>query len=442
MDSRLVLGLVLALAIAVAPFVASAATTTYQTLASFDFLSSDEVSNFENMTLAGGVWNTTLTSYTVSGGKLNISNTDTSDALLIYPRTLNGYAEITLDQGAIGVFTNYNGTSTILTGYEIVKDSSGITVYEVNGTSKTAVASLTTTANTIIVTVMNGKFRVDLPDGTGIYEAPLDEAVLALGAPASDGSNPTYGVFDKVVLYGTYLSGQYEVDLGTKTVYAGDRVAEFSYDVSAYKDIQSAKLVVTMSTDSDPYLRYFIISTSDPGQNFWNPWPSSYLEKGTVAGGLTATVDVTNIIKSSPTGTFYVGISTFDSTGWKVSAKLVLDASAPSTSTDNTVETTTSKSLKEYFTGDNAKYLALGVGVIVLIALVAALAGGGRRRGITPLVTAVIILLVLGGIAAAVMAYFHPEYLTALAYGLGAIAILAIFILYAAPRKIPNPTKQ
>ena len=197
-----------------------------------------------------------------------------------------------------------------------------------------------------------------------------------------------------------------------------------------------------MSTDRDPYLRYFIISTSDPGQNFWNSWPSSYLEKGTVAGGLTATVDVTNIIKSSPTGTFYVGISTFDSTGWKVTAKLVLDASAPSTSTDNTVETTTSKSLKEYFTGDNAKYLALGVGVIALIALVAALAGGGRREGITPLVTAVIILLVLGGIAAAVMAYFHPEYLTALAYGLGAIAIIVIFLLVGAGKKIPNPVKQ
>lgn len=414
----------------VAPLASNATTVQYQVLASFDFLSSDEVSNFQNVTLAATTWNTTLTSYTVSSGDLNISNKDTSDALLVYPVTLNGYAEVTLSQGVIGVFSNYNGTNTVLTGYEIVKDSNGITVYTVNGTSKSAVASLTTSADTIEVMAQDGKFKVSLSDGTGIYEGSIGDAVIALGAPASDGTNPTYGVFDKVVLYGSMLAGSYEVDLGSKTVTPSSKVVSFSYDVSKYSNVQSAKLVITMTSNDDPYARYYVISlNSDPGTDY-NSWTS----RGVVIDKATVSKDVTSDISSKPTGTVYVGI-TCGVGSWTVSAKLVLDAQAPSSSTPSTSSASNSNTV-EVLKSSNWKYIAIGAGVLVFLMLIFAIAAPKGRKGIVGLATALIVFLILGGIAAAVMAWLHPEYLTAMAFGLGAIAIILVFMLMGSGKHI------
>jgi len=48
--------------------IAKADTAQYMVLASFDFLSADEIKNFQNITLAAQPWNTTLTSYQVLDG--------------------------------------------------------------------------------------------------------------------------------------------------------------------------------------------------------------------------------------------------------------------------------------------------------------------------------------------------------------------------------------
>ena len=448
MKSKLAYGVVLLVVLALlaaAMPLAKAVNVQYQVLSSFDFLSADEVDSFENTTLTGEAWNSWNTTeygtleYSVSDGKLNITSTSgtvgAKEGFLVYPRTFNGYAEITLDQGIIGVFENYNGTGVTLTGFEIVKNSNGITVYSVNGSDKTAVASITTTATKVIITVENGKFRVDLGDGTGVYEAGLDQAVLALGAPA-DGQ----GIFDKVVLYGRLLSGTYEIDLGSKTVYGGDRIAEFPYDVSKYSNIKSAKLIVKISTTSDPYLRYFIVTANVvPESTFWKNPPDN-LEFGLVVRGLTREYDVLSEISSKPSGTFYVGISVYKPYEWAISAKLVIDASEETTSPTTTSPSTTTEIIEKIKTNDAVKYALIGAGAIIFLIVVFSLLGGKRgRHGIAPVIAALLAFLILGGIAAAVLAWFHPEYLVALAFGLGAIAIILFFMFLTSGKTIPNP---
>ena len=433
-------------------------TVQYQTLASFDFLSASEVSGFVNTTLAGEVWNSWNTteygqvSYSVASGSLNITSTSGSlgakEGLLMYPHTWEGYAEVTFTQGVIAVLEPDNSTA-IQYGYEVVKTSSGITVYLVNGTSKSALSSLTTTQTTVIVTVENGEFKVNLADGTGIYSGgSLEAAVLALGAEA--GSS---GIFDKVVLYGQLLAGTHELDLGTKTVTPTTRVASFSYDVSKYSNIKSAKLIISFTPSNDAYARYYIVSTSDPGNKFWGAsLPASYLKFGVIYREATVELDVTNTVSSSATGSFYIGVST--GTGsWSISAKLVLDAD---TSTSSGGSSTTEQPSNQGFwdsikskwssLSDTTKYLLMGIGIIFVVILVMVLMQGGftvggKKKGIAPLLAFFIMLLVMGGITAAVLAWLHPEYLTALAFGLGAIALLALAMLIGSGKNIPNPLK-
>ncbi|AQQ75455.1 hypothetical protein JdFRA1000001_22c [uncultured archaeal virus] len=438
-------------------------TVQYQTLASFDFLSASEVAGFVNTTLAGEVWNSWNTteygqvSYSVSSGSLNITSTSGSlgakEGLLMYPHTWEGYAEITLTQGVIAVLEPDNSTA-VQYGYEVVKTSSGITVYLVNGTSKTALSSLTTSQTTVIVTVENGEFKVNLADGTGIYSGgSLEAGVLALGAEA--GSS---GVFDKVVLYGEMLAGTHEIDLGTKTVTPAARIASFSYDVSKYSNIQSARLIVTLNADLDSYARYYIISTTDPGNKFWGAnKPASFIKFGVAYITATIKADVTSSVTSASTGTFYIGVSVYDEFNrgakWIISAKLVLDADTPSSSgSSSTTEQSTNQGLWDQIKdkwnsmSDTTKYLLLGIGVIVIVVIIIAVMqqggfGGGKKKGIAPIVAFVIMLLALGGITAAVLAYFHPEYLTAIAFGLGAIGLFALLLFFTAGKNIPNPMK-
>ena len=89
-----------------------------------------------------------------------------------------------------------------------------------------------------------------------------------------------------------------------------------------------------------------------------------------------------------------------------------------------------------------------GLGALVLILLIVLLTQpSGRRRSIlgsmAPIMAFLMVLLVLGGVAAAVMAWLHPEYLVSLAYGLGAIAIIVLLLLLQSGRRIniPNPVK-
>ncbi len=437
--------LVLATILAALLVPASAAVVQYRVLASYDFLNADEVSGFENLTLAGNAWNSSLTSYTITNGVLNITNKDTSDAMLVLGKPLNGYAEVKF--GGVGEVIVLMGNNTS-TGFIVERTSSGIVVYMLNNTEKTTLASVSTSLDTVIITLMNGKFSVYLSDGTGVYEAPVDiiSARIALAAPASDGTTTTTGVFDKIALYGFSLAGETEIDLGSKTVTATARIAKFDYDLSKYTNIRSAKLLITFATSDDGYVRKYIVATSDPG-NDWANWPAlgdtGVLDSGTVWFYGTREIDVTDLVKNNPSGSIYVGVSVGGTYSWTITAKLVIDAD--DTNNDDNDGTTT-----EIPDGDTSgssnilqnKYLLAGVGIIVLIVIIAALAGGKKsRRGIAFLAAVFLVLLVLGGIAIAVMAWLHPEYLTAMAFGLGAIAVLVLIVMATSGKRIPNPMK-
>jgi len=438
-------------------FSAHAITVQYQTLASFDFLSADEISNFINTTLTGETWNswnTTLygqVSYTVADGKLNITSTSGSsgskEGLLLYDIVWTGYIDVVLDQGIIAILDPANATA-VQTGYEIIKDSSGINVYLVNGTSKTVVSSLSTTATEILVSVLDGQLQVKLADGTEIYTGAMEEAVFALGAPAG-GS----GIFDKVVLYGTLLAGTVEIDLGSYTLTPTARVAAVKYDVSKYTEIDSAKLIVKITPKNPNYARFYIIDDKDPGTGGW--WHDSSITSNALRFGIvtilgaTVKVDVLDVVKANPSGTFYIGVSVFDEhnqgESWTINVKLVLDASveSESTTTEQASNNGWLDSLKDKWSGlsDTTKYLLLGVGIVIILIIVFTL-GVGKKGGIAPLLAIFIVLLILGGIAAALLAWLHPEYLTALAFGLGAIALIALFMLFMSGKNIPNPLKK
>ncbi len=429
----------------IAPIMPVAAVVQYKVLASYDFLNADEVSSFDNMTLAADNWNTTLTSYSISNGILNITNKDTSDALLVLDKPLSGYAEVKFaGTGEIIVFT---GNITDKQGFVVERTSSGIVVYLLNGTSKTSLASISTTQDTVEISLMNGEFSVYLADGTQVYNSDIGSvaaASIALGAPASDGTNAVTASIDKIALYGFTLAGTAEIDLGTKTVTASARVAKFDYDVSSYSNIQTAKLVITFTpADGDPYARIYVVSTTDPG-NDWATWsPDNSLSTGAIIYGGTIEVDVTDVVKNNPTGSFYAGISVGGSYSWSISAKLVLDADTSTTST--TTQTSTElPNVGHNIDWGQYKYLLIGGGAVVLLALIIALAntGGRRRRGLAALLAVFIFLLVIGGIAIAVMAWLHPEYLTAMAFGLGAIAVLVLLVMVTSGKRIPNPVKR
>lgn len=428
----------------IAPIMPVAAVVQYKVLASYDFLNADEVASFENMTLAADNWNTTLTSYSISNGILNITNKDTSDALLVLDKPLSGYAEIKFaGSGEVIVFT---GNITDKQGFVVERTSSGIVVYLLNGTSKTSLASISTTQDTVEISLMNGEFSVYLADGTQVYNDNIGDVgagVIALGAPASDGTNAVTASIDKIALYGYTLSGTAEIDLGSKTVTASARVAKFDYDASSYSNIQSAILVVTLKPVDDIYARKFVIDTADPG-NDWTTWgTSTTLRLGVISKhGGTIKVDVTDVVKNNPTGSFYVGISVGGSFSWSVSAKLVLDAGTSSgTSTSSPIEVPSTGNSIDW---GQYKYLLIGGGAVVLLALIIALAntGGRKRRGLAALLAVFIFLLVVGGIAIAVMAWLHPEYLTAMAFGLGAIAVLVLLVMVTGGKRIPNPVKR
>lgn len=430
----------------------NATTPQYVTLASFDFLSADELKNFENITLAATAWNTTLTSYSVSNGVLNITNKDNEDVFLAYPITLNGYAEVKLaGDGAVAVLDPIAYNESKVLGYELVRTSSGITVYMINGTSsKTALASLSTTADTVVVTVMDGKIGFGLEDGTSIYQGS-GSGIIALGAVANSTAS-----FDKLTLYGKFLAANTEIDLGQKTIGKEVHVVTFDYDLSKYTNIRQAKIVVSLSNEqTDPWARWVIIGIKTPdgqffilGQNSqisnafrWpSTVPSSYSDKysATIFRSGTFTYDITSIVQKYPKGEIIVGVQT-SYVPWSASVKIVLDADTQDTTTEAT--TTSSHTLSLHGISLSEKYALLGAGLIALLLILFIALGGkhGRRRGIAMFLAVFLILLILGGITAAVLAWLHPEYLTAIAFGLGAIAIIMLFLLLASGKKIPNP---
>lgn len=431
--------------------IARADTAQYMVLASFDFLSADEIKNFQNITLAAQPWNTTLTSYQVLDGDLKIDNKASTDALLVYPRLLNGYADIKMDNGTVAVLDAIAYNQSQIIGYEIVKTGSSLTVYALNGTSKTVLSSATVSDNELIVTLMDGKLQFTTASGTGIYQASFSNGLIALGAAADQNAT-----FDKLTLYGLAgVQGTYTIDLGTKTIQKGQHITSFTYDISSYKDIKSAKLIVTANPDGDdPWSRWFIALFYADGK-YWAPgslskitnahrWPqlpSDYADKwnSIIWHSTTLTFDVTSWIQEHPKGTLYIGVQT-SWVPWTVSAKLVIDAEK--TATETTTSSSSSSHININLSNERTKYALIGLGAIILIIiLIAALGmhGHHRKRGLAVLLGVFLILLVIGGIAAAVLAWLHPEYLTALAFGLGAIALIFVFMLLAHGRSIPNP---
>ncbi len=63
-------------------------------------------------------------------------------------------------------------------------------------------------------------------------------------------------------------------------------------------------------------------------------------------------------------------------------------------------------------------------------------------RGIAPVLGMFILLLILGGISMAILAWLHPQWLSVIALGLGAIALIVLLLLLTAGRNIPNPFRQ
>ena len=141
------------------------------------------------------------------------------------------------------------------------------------------------------------------------------------------------------------------------------------------------------------------------------------------------------------TGTIIVGVQT-SWVPWTAQVKIVLTATETGGDEGGGEETTTTtnKPIEIKFSNNNVlKYAAIGAFIIIVLALVFSLAGGKRRRAIAPLLLVFMILLILGGISIAVMAWLHPEYLVAMAFGLGAIAIIVLFLLITSGKRIPNP---
>jgi len=452
------LGIILILLL-LAPLIISipsihAVSVQYLTDVSFDFLSSDELANFKNGTLAGTY--ASLATFTVSGGKLNITNQETSDAFLVLERSLCGYVEVILDQGEIFVLSNWNASpSPNLAGYVVKKDTNGVVVYALNGTQKSALASISTTQTKIFITVEDGKFRVDLGDGTGVYEGSIQAGVIALGAGSGE-----QGIFDKVVLYKKVFaagSGEQEISLGTKTI-TGRTPVSFSYDLSSYQNIQSVTLVVTMSAvgdEQDPYWRYYAVTINGKLLVPENQQPYSWDNYDESMGGSTGLmwrkatfkVDITSEVKTNPTGTIKVGISTARKYSWSVSVKIILVAEQEQEEGGGTQPDNQQKETIVQYVEGKEKYIMYGLGALVLILLIVLLTQPSGRRGrrgsVAPLMAFLLVIMLLGGIAAAVMAWLYPEYLTALAYGLGAIAIIILFMFFQSGRRvsIPNPVK-
>lgn len=454
-DKMLVVALTLVLAMAlVAPAVnvnaSDDVTVGYVTLSSFDFLSASELSNFANISLDGETWNTWNTteygtlSATVSNGVLNITSTagtvGSKEGFLVLPQALNGYVDVKLSSGVIGLFTNYNTSSTApLEGYEIVKTSTGLTVYLVNGTSKTALSSLSTSADEVLVQALNGDFVVKLPDGTTVYTGTISSSpVVALGTLAGETAT-----FDKVALYGIYLSGDTSVSLGTKTITPSAQVVSFTYDVSKYNP-KTIKAQVNFNKKDDNYARYYAICTKDFSSvsAWWKADLSSYglLKKGIVFGPTAVSVNL-----NEPKGTLYVGVSTFTGS-WTVTIYIVLGGVSgnPSSGSDTDTETTTTSAGSSFSLNSKwVKYAAIGGFVLIILIVILAAAGGHRgRRGVGMLIAAFVMMLIMGGIAAAVLAWLHPEWLMAIAFGLGALAVLVLVLLIGhGGRTIPNPAK-
>jgi len=427
----------------------------YTPLASYDFLSASELHNFMNITLDGKIWNVTLTKYSVSNGILNITNKDDMDALLVMPRSIDGYAEVKFagDGGVMVVNPlSINGSSTHVMGYEIIRKGTSYTVYFVNGTNKDVLASTSSSSDTVVVTVMDGKIRFGLQDGSGIYEAN-GFGLIALAAPPDSSA-----CFDRVALYGKYLASQNEVDLGSATIEKGKHIAIFKYDLSGYKSIKSAKLVVEMTGENDPYARWVLvlinghglgtISTITNAFRWPNPVPDDLKDKYDyiVVYRGTISFDVTSYVSSQKTGEIIVGVQT-SLVPWNVHVKLVIDGesgnggSSSSTSAGSASSGTATKSIA--LSDNRFIYLAAGAGILILfIVIVAAFAKGGRRRGLTFMLVPLLILLVIGGIVMGILAWLHPEYLVTMAMGLGAIAFLVLFLLIASGKRIPNPIKH
>ena len=430
---------------------AKAIMVQYTTLASFDFLSADELSNFGNLTWAGGSFNASLVDLSVSDGILTINNSDTKDALLVYNTLFQGYVEVAFgsDGGTIAILTPANA-SEVQVGFEVVKDANGVSVYSVNGTDKTAVASLATSETSIIVSVLDGKFSVDLPDGTGVYQGSMDYGVMALEAKAS-----SVATFDKVVLYGIMLAGTHSINLPIVTVTPGSKIAKIQYDVSKY-NFKKAVLEVEFIPNSPAGYHRYVFVKANPAEDIPANWWDSVdtvqpIDFGIIPpNGGRRSVDITDILAENPTGEIVIGISTFDENGtgesWTINAKIVLDAEEVSsgTSTTEVPQESWKDKISNWISqikGSNALlFIAAGVGAILIIVAVMSLAAG-KGRGIAPMLAAFIVILVLLSIAAAILAWWHPEYLTALAFGLGAIALIVVFLMLSSGKSIPNPLK-
>ncbi len=432
----------------------------YMPLSSYDFLTADEIKSFDNITALGTHINSSLTTITVSGGILTINNTDDKDVFFVMKSKVS-YAEIYFagDGGVAVLDASYYNESKVY-GIMVVKTSTGYTVYTVNGTSKTGVASSSSTATKLMVTVNNGVTRIDLGDGIGLYETSID-GVLALAVPAG-----SVAKYDKLVVYTKYLAAQQIIDLGSKTIEKKKHITSFNYDLSGYSNIRSVKVVVEYKS-ADPYMRWtniylysdnkwysvgtekYIDRTADGKtvERRWpNPIPSDINDRvyTIILRSGKYTADVTEFMQNHRKGTLYVCIET-DYTSYNVHVKLIIDGDPVGNNNGDNNGIMDKVEDKISTNSDTLKYLAIGAGAIIIILLLFMLVSGGskhrRGRGMAPVLAVFLILLILGGITALILAWLHPEYLTSLAIGLGAIALIALLLLLQAGKRIPNPIK-
>ena len=350
-----------------------------------DFLSASELNRFFNMTLAGNAWGATDgLSASVTGGVLTVQSTGTVDGFLVYSDPVDGKAAIKLSgEGYIGIFTAVSiNSSSAPIGYILDVNPTNVVLYAVNGT-KTLVTSLNIAANDIIIDYQNGFITITV-ESVDLYQTYMGIPHIALGVEAGG----TTG-YDLLSVYSvTYLQGVAAKSLGRATLTSTNRVAEFTLD----SDLPAgSKIFVRVVASDDPYLRYFIVSSSLPSQTFWknSADKQNAMKFGTLYAGQEISIDLPESLSSGQK--IYVGISVGSTYKWTV--ELLVESKQNNqnndqqnnqgnnqgTQTQGQPDNNEESGLSDIFRDKYVKYALIGLGVIVVVvAVVAIFTRGGK----------------------------------------------------------------
>lgn len=389
---RLAIPLIIILTLLTAPLGLSIGVQEY--LASnYDFLSSSELQYFRNVTIAGTPWsNLDGLSASISNGILTLQSTGTVDGFLVYDEAIHGRVVIRLSGDAyVGILSSIALNQSSVEGYVVDVANSLVSLYAINGTSKTLVNTFTIPNADEIVVAADGAGVIQINVGTiKIYETYIGIAQVALGVKAGGTSS-----YDMMTVYDvSYLQGATTKSLGRATITSSDRIAEFTLS----EDIQrGSKIYLRVIDTSDVYPRYYIVSDQLPSQTFWK---NSDDRQNAIKFGIISPSQrelVINLNDDLRAGSkIYVGISTFANFQWEIELLVDAETSPPPPDSedgssngdqnnfgsgddrgeagrDNTSDS------DEWFSDRNTKYILAGLGALVVVFAIAMIATRGGR---------------------------------------------------------------